>query len=870
MTQLLLRSKFSVKSILVICGLLLVFLLAACGYDSNAIQFVDEHGAPYANGNARVACFTQSGDYIVTYNDVALDDDGFGRLPSNASCAQMLAIVPVLDYPAAAEKIAGATGNERTAPFDNAFTIYATSWLPGESGLSAGELAAGPDAQGTPFFSTVVEVRRDQPLVLFNVVTDLEWPLSWPVEKENHAANEVAQGLETASRLLYAVTQGKMAFGNAVVYADGERWNSADIRVKVDNSYRPSAFIGGIINEEHDFVIAEYPTRAAEVFDGNVLPWGGEAYFKPGAIFLGRNWDGRSAESGTWDLPEGANTMMHEWGHYGLAWGDQYRSIFGPSVYCPCPAVVDGGSCPSGGSPQQSPSVMAYQYTAGQAAQAADIQLGMKALCASTPQNQLYGLPEWDALLLDWANVFNLAALAPDAFVLVDHDTSLAPDSSATDYAHYFFDGSVKVNPQAEVGDPDLTLSDFGIELPETPLAATVGHVYTFSDVAGNGRASYQGLLGEDGAMQLMGIQPTDRILVFLDDYAAGQRHFGVGAMSADKTGVTGDVVETWEASLYLSLSCTGDDNRPFDTMTATIVGSPNHPLQAPHVQLCSPDSAELCTPLQPMKLDGNTAAFTFAAPLNGSILGIERGFNTSELPDYGVIRVVDGNRELFSWYQNEGGGGSAHMTGDTPSVDGPTDIETLAPMASRHNQVLSSPVNSWHAIDSFPARTVSAIVGAPFDLSVMQPDAAGDCTVSSGNGEPLPHLIAVNVYYDDLVVDRLLNQGQARMYRLIAPLSTRLEWESFEIIDDDSQDRITQLLMAAQVFGDDYKPGQGSTQADFVEAFGANLAMRDQFSVAPEPNQSAHERAYHLDNLNWFMSPEPITHDRFFVIAIE
>lgn len=438
MTQLLLRSKFFVRPILVVCGMLFVILLAAC--DFNATQFVDESGTPYANMTAQVACFAENETHTGTFK-VELDSKGLGALPEDAQCSTMLVIIPVVDYPAAPEKIAGADGNGRQPPFDNAFTVYATSWVPGQSTPTAPAVVVETNKAGTPALATTVEVRRDQPLILFNVLASVEWAVNKSEHQLAHYAYEVKEGLRRASSLLYDVTEGQMAFGNTIIYGDGSHWNGADIRIKVDNNYRPSASIGGIINADHDFVVADYADRVNGKY---VKGWGGEAYFTPGSIFLGRLWDGYSADAGSWDQPAGARTIMHEWGHYGLGWGDQYRSIIG-AAFCPCPDVVDNVSCT--GSAASDPSVMAYQYNADEAWYSADVTPSATLWCDTTQQNQLYGVPEWDAFMQDWQDMFHFSTTVPGAFSLSDAGsiTQLDPDSvgmstalEERDYAQYF------------------------------------------------------------------------------------------------------------------------------------------------------------------------------------------------------------------------------------------------------------------------------------------------------------------------------------------------------------------------------------------------------------------------------------------------
>lgn len=874
MTHLLLRSKISIKPILVIVGLLLVMLLVACG--SGSIQFVDENGIPYADSVAHIACFTEAEVHLHTYK-VELDSNGYGGLPEQAQCPKMLTIIPVVDYPAAPGKIDGADGNGRQPPFDNAFTVYATSWIPGKSTPTAPSAAVGVNSSGTPALATTVEVRRDQPLILFNVVASVEWAFN---ESEQQLANyvyEVKEGLRNASSLLYDVTEGQMAFGNTIIYGDGSHWNGADIRIKVDNNYRPSASIGGIINADHDFVVVDYADRVNGKY---VLPWGGEAYFSPGSIFLGRLWDGYSADAGSWDQPSGARTIMHEWGHYGIGWGDQYRSIVG-AVFCPCPDVTTGGSCT--GSATSDPSVMAYQYNADEAWYSADVTPSLALLCDTTQQNQLYGIPEWDAFMQDWEDVFQFSTTAPDAFSLseVGSITQLDPDSvemssalEERDYARYFVaETIVSLEPDRHAVNPWLKVDWERLAVPNPN--AVVGHVYVYDDDAGNelSRATYQGVLDEDGMMQLAGIRPNDRIYVFIDDYATGVRHVLVDpAFNGSQMVVPQPVGDPWDASLNLAISCEGGADVPFDKMSVTVFGS----LQEPQVQLCSPDSAELCTPLQPMAVNGNRASYTFAAPLNTTIAGITTGHQTPELPDYGVVRVVDGQRELFSWYQNEGGGGSAHMTGDTPMADGLVDVEANVPMVGRNNQVLLTPANPGGALHLLPNGTdnpVFGIVGVPFDLSIIQVDKQGACQTGSG----LPIAVNINTFYDKQYVDEVFGDANITMYSFVGVPGDGV-WVNVEIEDAANLGELSERLLAARLLAQNQAAKGVSSTSTLPDSLRDSFASRDAQAAAtdkvtPEPEDpdaGDGEQADRQDVLHWFTTVDPVQQIGMFVIVVE
>lgn len=174
-------------------------------------------------------------------------------------------------------------------------------------------------------------VRRDQPLILFNLVVSIEWDATVAYTEQ------VSQAVRLASDYLYDVSDGQMALGRVTIADNGDFWEDADVQISLHNRMVPHAYVGGIVAQDRAQVIR-----------------------------VGRHWDGDSGAQGAWDLPNGFRTLIHEFGHYALHLYDEYRgytydddgAISGEqNTFC-----TDEEPW-SGGSPSPLASIMEYQYT---------------------------------------------------------------------------------------------------------------------------------------------------------------------------------------------------------------------------------------------------------------------------------------------------------------------------------------------------------------------------------------------------------------------------------------------------------------------------------------------------------------------------
>ncbi|MBK7204244.1 hypothetical protein [Candidatus Amarolinea dominans] len=252
----------------------------------------------------------------------------------------------------------GATGNI-------AYVTVNTNWTVGTDGALISPTVSSP---GLPILLTT---RADAPLVLFNLVISLEW--------DAHEALELAvfaNALSAFGADLFDASNGQMTLGRALIVAGAEHWRDADFQIMAGNDVWPNADVGGIVS--------------------NVTQLGNGIGFRPGHLRVGRGWDGNSANQGLWSQPTGARTLVHEFGHYGLALFDEYLGLAPDgtdfSSYCTISPSDPGYAADWA-------SLMSYQYKANEFALRRDGNpMQWTGRCRQTIQFQMYHLSDWETL----------------------------------------------------------------------------------------------------------------------------------------------------------------------------------------------------------------------------------------------------------------------------------------------------------------------------------------------------------------------------------------------------------------------------------------------------------------------------------------
>ncbi|MCB8928748.1 MAG: LamG domain-containing protein, partial [Ardenticatenaceae bacterium] len=186
--------------------------------------------------------------------------------------------------------------NQATIGFKPLYTLYHTSAPVTEEGV-------GFTAVSTPGVQTLT-VSADNPLILFNLDVSLEWD----GRNDTLFLQQLEDSIRRASAILYDVTNGQVALGQINLFHDKAYWGAADIVIFADNSLRPSAAIGGVVNTSFN---------DPDIADANYLP---------GQIRMGTSWDPYGENIA--DLGEDwTRALAHELSHYLLFLPDNYLGV---------------------------------------------------------------------------------------------------------------------------------------------------------------------------------------------------------------------------------------------------------------------------------------------------------------------------------------------------------------------------------------------------------------------------------------------------------------------------------------------------------------------------------------------------------------
>jgi hypothetical protein len=311
--------------------------------------------------------------------------------------------------------------------------------------------------------------RRDDPLVLFNLVVSIEW------DADMAYTQQISRAVRFASDYLYDISDGQMVFGYVHIYDDAEHWADADLQISTKNIVRPHAYIGGITSNDKSHVIR-----------------------------VGRFWDGNSGNQGPWDERDGFRTLAHEFGHYALHLYDEYFAY----LFDENGDLVDEVAAYCTGPENRNPatdatnaSVMDYQYTTSELS-ARDVPGMWSSLCEQTAQWQLNSESTWETLARKYADF-----LSPPRWQFttpMDRGNVLAgPDSLRSDLPGW---------PLVEVHQegPSAPLRRLTVYGPEGPYWGAIVALYT--NQGGYPVAIDQGFTDRLGQIDIYGAQPGDTL----------------------------------------------------------------------------------------------------------------------------------------------------------------------------------------------------------------------------------------------------------------------------------------------------------------------------------------------------------------------
>ncbi len=258
---------------------------------STQIKVVDDKGEPVKGAWIyRLPAGQVAGAQLMPSPERPLATDEQGLLPGGGELKKgdrLVALQPI----SVTEQIS----------FTNKYGFFHTSAKPTESGLDMFEFTE----QGT----IELQVSEDNPLLLFHIVMALEWD----ARDEESFQVELEDGIKRASELLYDVSDGQVALGSVRVFQSKEFWPNADVVVKADNSLRPLAPIGGIVQVPLSETVKVAPTGTKVISNAYVNS----------QIKMGTVWD-PFGESSTDLGPDWWQALAHELAHYLLFLPDDY------------------------------------------------------------------------------------------------------------------------------------------------------------------------------------------------------------------------------------------------------------------------------------------------------------------------------------------------------------------------------------------------------------------------------------------------------------------------------------------------------------------------------------------------------------------
>ncbi|MBV9789944.1 MAG: hypothetical protein JOZ51_17280 [Chloroflexi bacterium] len=571
--------------------------------------------------------------------------------------------------------------------------------------------------------------------ITFNVTVSLEWQpgTSDLVQQDlltsqcgstasagGNYLNELVSGLNKASDYLALYTNSQMRLGTVTIYTGGANWSSANIRVLADSSYRPKAFVGGIVSAPMTY--ASPHTGLSQTF-------------YPGAIHLGRLWDGTGARCGGWSMSDGYRTIGHEWAHYALYLYDEYYRQHDLSpTYC----TTSGRHLP--GIPASDPdiyktdSLMAYHYRAGQVWHGG----AHGGTCDNTPQMWVHGESDWDTVARFYPSVVPFASPSPVASV------PLSVSISGVSTLPLHSSANVKVR---------------NLILPGRQLSGA-GYMVRMNSTGSPQRIIGQGSIATDEAAPLpfLGVEDPakDRAVVVMYDHTGA--HFVADSDAAPLTIGQTSLNElplqrtSWKPCMSITPTITTSGSS--SQVTQLTVRLRDCAGMTGSVRLAYCPSGGNCQPLVTPVLSGGSFVHTFNFPGGAGLT--EYGYIYARSADTG-----EAAEETIAWYQLAGGVGPATITGHAPlmerTVDPSADLTAMAiagASAKSDSYLLySSAIPTNLSPTAALPTNVAGLIDTPIDV---QPVAAYGNSSLTWSGTRYDPALALRLSYNQDLLNRL------------------------------------------------------------------------------------------------------------------
>lgn len=647
-----------------------------------------------------------------------------------------------------------------------AYWIYNTSWQPGST---------VPVSTNDDIF-----INEAWQLVLYNLVASLAWQ---PATDSSYLPR-LNYGLQQASAYLYDISDGQMAFGPVTIHTGGENWDSADMRFLAANDYRPSAYVGGIVNQP-----TPYTSNS-----------GLEHTFTPAHILLGRGWDrfgDAASPTHNWATTDAYRTLVHEWAHYALFLFDEYQGKSGQVTDC------TNGNNQNPASDSSNASIMDWHYSSSELWHPVHPILPLDG-CDVTWQALGHGLSDWETLG-KWDSI---QSLSPDLALTIP--AGLPNPDTGLGLAGFLFNR----NPGHTLYLPQVISPGAG---PTSSLEATVTVQLTTSvaitDVMPSavyiqhqGFVLRQGRVFGDptvaqfpGAIDLLGVLPADRLQVYveqyetedMDDFPSGRYVFptpGTIALPISDGQTVTAVAQDWQMSLDATYGFTGSLLNVMRVQLTSLNYLAELAADPPILQLCVPDTAVGCATAWQVEMVPSGGKWTaLLEPLPGQ----------DELPLYSTMHVVaPGVGQLTRWLQVSGGVGPGHIFGDAPMVDGAVMVNAAVAIQGQAgcNQVIAMPAADYAALTTSlgyistapPARIYEGVVGTPLDLDIILPGPGGACPTPQPGDHTLPAPAVVTLAYSQNDINRLPISNEAQQLKVLQFDRVLQSWQPVPILDVD------------------------------------------------------------------------------------
>jgi len=410
--------------------------------EAGKIVVKDEGGNPVSGAqvfrNGLLAGTTEA-DGTLTVEDLAMGDELVAR--------QLVTEVPT-----------SKNNHSQDSSQNWGYRVYITSLDIPTGGEPAPLVVSDPAAEQT------LVIRKDNTLIGFNIVASTEWDATMAY------LAELQEGFENASHYLYDASDGQMLFERVTIYDDNQNMGDADYQVRASNQEWPRANVNGLLSSDNLHV------------------------------FLGRYFDGASANQGSWANDNGYRTQIHEFGHYGLGLYDSY-------FYYDKGEKKDG-HCTSAAirwntTPNINATLMDYQYNTTEFAMR-NVSGLWSTDCERTDQWKRNGASDWETIVAAYEN--NSTPAQWELKTPAAHNGVVAGPTSIPVVGWT----TVEVGHDANTGVCDPP--------PTYVIEHLWGSPATGADVVlrGNDRDIRQGKTDEQGEITILGAANGDRIVVNL------------------------------------------------------------------------------------------------------------------------------------------------------------------------------------------------------------------------------------------------------------------------------------------------------------------------------------------------------------------